>query len=235
MGYGSMIVELGTLYTGDANRPNKLAGTLFRFDVSAQGLTGTFNLAIAADTLRGGVVNQDGNAITATFNGTPVVFTGCTVPDLLNPAQTKAQAEAAIVAAGYVVGTETGVFSDVIPVGQVTAQSPAAGSTPDCGTAVTLSYVCRTVTCKGPRCTGDVDGDGWVRSTDITALVTLIGSYPSPTYRMRNTDCRYDACADVDGDTWVRSTDITALVTQLGTYPSPSYRCHCGAAACPTH
>jgi len=71
MGQNKMIVELGSLYTGDANKP-KLSGTLFRFDVV--GTAGTYNLAMVADALRGGVVNVDGNAITATLQGTSVVI-----------------------------------------------------------------------------------------------------------------------------------------------------------------
>jgi hypothetical protein len=74
MGFPKMIVEMGTLYAGDANRP-AMSGTLFRFDVNSWGATGTFTLHIAANALRGGVVGNDGNAITPTLTGTSITFT----------------------------------------------------------------------------------------------------------------------------------------------------------------
>lgn len=73
LGFPKMIVEMGTLYAGDANKP-ALSGTLFRFDVNAWGKDGTFNLSIAANALRGGVVNADGNTIVANFVGAEIVF-----------------------------------------------------------------------------------------------------------------------------------------------------------------
>jgi len=62
MGYGKFIVEMGTLYAGDPNKP-AWSGTLFKVDVNAWGSHGIFHVSLAPDTLRGGVVNQDGNSI----------------------------------------------------------------------------------------------------------------------------------------------------------------------------
>ena len=79
-----IVVEMGTLYAGDANRP-VLSGTLFRIDVNNRGLLGTFNLAIAANALRGGVVGNDGNTVPGlSFVGTPIIFAGDVLP---TPAQ----------------------------------------------------------------------------------------------------------------------------------------------------
>jgi len=74
MGYPKMIVEMGTLYAGDANRP-AMSGTLFRFDVNNYGQLGTFNITIKANALRGGVVDNAGAAITPTLVGTSITFT----------------------------------------------------------------------------------------------------------------------------------------------------------------
>jgi hypothetical protein len=127
MGYPQMIVEMGTLYVGDANKP-PLSGTLFRFDVNSWGVVGTFNLTIAADTLRGGVVNSDGNTITATCVGTAITFTapGATVPNVVGMTQTAANN--AITGATLNVKTTTGKYSDVCAVTIVMSQVPTAGT-----------------------------------------------------------------------------------------------------------
>jgi hypothetical protein len=83
IGYGIAIAELGYLGATDANMPAK-SGTLFRIDVNSYGWTGTANLTIAADTMRGGVVSKDSNATTTSTNlpvTIPVVFPPlCTTP-----------------------------------------------------------------------------------------------------------------------------------------------------------
>jgi hypothetical protein len=293
MGWHKMIVEMGTLYAGDANRP-PLSGTLFRFDVNGNGQAGTFHLAVKPNALRGGVVNNDGNTITPVSTGTNITFaadcvtptneigqlqaaavgvwngqgfastngvgvvdcngldgkiisynpTTCvptsttinytygiqpTVPNLVTPPMTKAQAEAAIVAAHFTVGTETGVFSDTIPVGQVTSQVQTAGTQLPCGTAIAFSYVCRRITCG--TCRGDVDGDNWNRTGDITALVVLIDGLPSN--RIKNTDCRYVPCADLNADSWIRSGDLTDLVIRIDGLPSNRCKCTGTGTLCP--
>jgi hypothetical protein len=75
MGFPKMIVEMGTLYYGDANRP-ALSDMLFRFDINSWGNVGTFHLAVTPNALRGGVVNSDGNTITpVTSAGVDITFT----------------------------------------------------------------------------------------------------------------------------------------------------------------
>jgi hypothetical protein len=143
MGFPKMIVEMGALFVGDANKP-PLSGTLFKFDVNAWGQTGTFHITVAADALRGGVVNKDGNTITAAYEGNDVCFAPpvCTVPNVVN--QTEATATANIVNAGFTLGTRTTTCSATIASGSVISTNPAAGVQP-CGTAV--AYVVSTGTC----------------------------------------------------------------------------------------
>ena len=290
MGWPKMIVEMGTLYAGDANRP-ALTGTLFRFDVNGNGQSGTFHLAVKPNALRGSVVNSDGNTITpvvstgtditfasdcatplneigqlvaaalaawqgpgqgfTNFNGVGVVDcngldgkvisynpTTCvplsttinytygiqpTVPNLVTPPMTKAAAEAAILAAHFTVGVETGVASDTIPINQVTSQVQTAGTQLPCGTAIDFSYVCHRVTCA--TCLGDLDGNSSRRSNDVTALVNLLNAYGSP-YRIPTTSCLFNPCADMDGNSSIRSNDLTALVNLLNAAGSP-YRVPC--------
>jgi hypothetical protein len=66
LGWPKMIVELGTLYSGDANQPDK-SGTLFRFDVNSEGASDCY-LRIASDDLRGGVVDEDAAGVTPATN-----------------------------------------------------------------------------------------------------------------------------------------------------------------------
>jgi beta-lactam-binding protein with PASTA domain len=148
-----------------------------------------------------------------------VVSTGpcpCTVPSIIG--LQKAAAEAAITAAGFTVGTETGVFSDTTPVGQVTAQSPAGGSSATCGSAVTLSYVCRRVTCA--TCLGDVTGDNKIKTNDLTALTILLNTAGAP-YSIPNTSCLYSPCGDLNGDGKNKTNDLTALTIKLNGYGAP--------------
>jgi hypothetical protein len=222
VGTSAVTVEMGSLYTG-TNKP-ATSGTLLTFAISNTSATVT----IAAEPVRGGVVMENPDEIPELSIGLAPV---CTVPNIVG--MTKAQAEAAIDANGFTLGTETGTFSDTTPINQVTAQTVTAGTEPGCGTAVGFSYVCRTVKCLSPRCVGDVGGDNWVRNSDIGQLVTLVSSYPSPTYRKNNLTCEYHPCADINADTWVRSSDIGLLVTKVSGFPSPTYRCACGTTNCP--
>jgi hypothetical protein len=100
IGFPKMTVEMGTLYNGEANRP-ALSGTLFRFDVNSHGNLGTFNLTIAANALRGGVVNDAGTAITPTFTGTSMTFTPSCTTILNEVGVAKGTAETAWTGQGF--------------------------------------------------------------------------------------------------------------------------------------
>jgi len=78
LGWPSMVVELGTLYSGDGNKPDS-AGTLFKFDVNSEG-QGDCNLVIAVDALRGGVVDSDAEEVTPTFPTNPLYIAFASPP-----------------------------------------------------------------------------------------------------------------------------------------------------------
>jgi len=145
----------------------------------------------------------------------------CTVPNVVGmPLE---EAEANLIAAGFLPGVETGVFSDTVDINQVTAQSPAGGTITTCGSAVNLSYVCRRVTCG--TCKGDVNGDCKVTIADVTALVCLLNKAGVP-YSIRNTSCLYNPCADMNGDGSIKTNDLSALVVNLNGFGAP-YRHTC--------
>ncbi len=80
LGWPKMVVELGTLYSGDGNQPEK-SGTLFRFDVNSEGAEDC-NLRMVVDDLRGGVVGEDAVEITpVTFVGSPLYIAFLVPPD----------------------------------------------------------------------------------------------------------------------------------------------------------
>jgi beta-lactam-binding protein with PASTA domain len=145
MGFPQMVVEMGALFAGDANKP-ALSGTLFRFDVNAWGKTGTYHLSVAPDTLRGGVVNTDGNSISASYVGVDVVFPVpvCTLPNVVSVAE--ATATASITGAGFALGTRTTTCSDVsgIVAGDIISTNPAAG---DHACGISVDYVVSTGSC----------------------------------------------------------------------------------------
>gem|GEM_PF-3180935 len=127
MGYPKMIVEMGTLYSGDANKP-ALTGTLFRFDVNSEKSVGTFNVTIAANALRGGVVDNDGVAITPTFVGTGIVFAEDCVTILDEVGAAQAAAETAWIGQGFGVNG-TGVVN-CAQVGLVISQDTGCQTQP---------------------------------------------------------------------------------------------------------
>jgi hypothetical protein len=143
IGFPKMIVEMGTLFAGDANKP-AWSGTLFKFDVNAWGRTGIFHVTVAANTLRGGVVNGDGNSIVSpdlVLEGNEVSFP-CTLPNVVN--QAEATATAAITNAGFALGNRTTACSDTIAAGNIISTNPAAG-VQTCG--ISVDYVVSTGSC----------------------------------------------------------------------------------------
>jgi hypothetical protein len=75
-------------------------------------------------------------------------------------------------------------------------------------------------------CVGDINGDNWIRTNDISALVLFLNSLGSP-YRCpsSNASC-WDDCYDINGDNWIRTNDISALVLMINGFGSP-YRQQC--------
>jgi beta-lactam-binding protein with PASTA domain len=163
MGFPKMIVEMGTLYDGDPNKPAH-TGTLFTFDVNAWGQTGTFQFTVKANALRGGVVNTDGNTITAAYEPNVVVFDRiCTVPNVVNEAEAAATAD--IVNAGFNPVAGTPIHSDTVAAGNVISTNPAAGAQPGCSTTVT--YVLSLGPCTVPNV---------VNQAEATATLNLVNA-----------------------------------------------------------
>jgi hypothetical protein len=131
-----VIVEMGTLYAGDTNRP-ALSGTLFRIDVNSQSQTACV-LTIKANATRGNVVGNDGNAVATNLPITlPVSFT-VAVPNVVG--QLRADANTLITGAQLVVKTTSGVYSDVCAVNVVMSQVPAANTVVPLGSDVNYVY-----------------------------------------------------------------------------------------------
>jgi beta-lactam-binding protein with PASTA domain len=192
MGFPKMIVEMGTLYAGDANKP-AWSGTLFKFDVNSFGASGTFHITVAADALRGGVVGNDGNGISATFEGNDVYFAPqlCTVPTVVD--QPEATATANIVGAGFTLGNRTATCSDTITtVGHIISTNPVGGSSVACGSAVDYVVSTGPCTCTVPTvvdqpeatATANIVGAGFTlgnRTTTCSNTITTVGHIISTT------------------------------------------------------
>lgn len=173
LGWPRMVVELGTLYSGDANKPN-LSGTLFTFDVNSNGITDC-NLRIALEPLRGGVVGNDGNPLSTNLPTSTKVTFDCTVPNVVD--QPEATATAAITGAGFTLGTRTTACHSTIIAGNVISTNPAGGSSAPCGSAVDYVVSIGTV----PAVPGSItvpasDADGaytisWTSATGATSYV----------------------------------------------------------------
>jgi len=187
IGFPKMIVEMGALYAGDGNKP-AWSGTLFKFDVNAWGAVGTFHIDVAADTLRGGVVSNDGNQIVPpilVLEGNDACFppTTCVLPDVVS--QPEAVATAAITNAGFTLGNRTTACSDVpgIIAGDIISTNPAAGVY-TCG--IPVDYVVSTGPCcvivpnvVGQLCSaapGMITGVGLVVGNVTTAYSTTVAA-----------------------------------------------------------
>jgi len=73
LGTNKIIIELGTLYKGDTNRPGT-SGTLCKLGIGCgEGASsGDYALSLVTNSNRGGVVNENGDAMSPTLNGTTV-------------------------------------------------------------------------------------------------------------------------------------------------------------------
>ena len=143
-----VVVELGTLYQGDANAPGT-SGTLFAIDVNSPDMVDC-NLCIALDQIRGGVMRKDNNAATVTLppggGGAPP---GCIklgppcvpCPNLIG--MNREAARAAIIAVGYTCGVEANVAPTAAgqAVRTVIGQRPAPGTCIALGVAIDINVV----------------------------------------------------------------------------------------------
>jgi len=232
LGWPSMVVELGTLYSGDPNKP-ALTGTLFTFDVNSEGNTGG-SVTIDAEDLRGGIVGADGTVLADNLPLTVNlgITQGVLVPDCVGLGYTRDQCIAAIVAAGLVVGNDFNVPGTGQALKTVIAQNPAGGTTVDLGTAVDInavSYPIKYMTVAAslyvnwqnrgrpacwayPRqCHGDADGKKaglyWTASSDLAIWKSANTKTEAALNGIPN-----GICADFDhkkaGLYWVASSDL---------------------------
>lgn len=137
IGARKVICELGTLYK-DANAPGT-AGRLFTLIVDFNDLTTAQALTVATNTVRGGVVLENGSSVTPTIIAPATIKDApstCTVPNVVN--FKLADANTAIIAAGFNVGTITYEVNLVIPDGNVIRTSPVGGTVTTCATNVNI-------------------------------------------------------------------------------------------------
>jgi len=226
LGKNKIIVEMGSLYVGDANKPDA-SGTLFRTKV-----TESCTMTFAANTVRGNV-QENGSAAAITTPGATVIYIppeGCTLPNLVG--MTREAARAAIIAANF-TGTivEYNDPGNGDPMRQVIAQNPAPGLYP-CDTQVDFNAVSWPVRENSPlfspiwlnwlhhgrprcwafpkHCHGDADGvitgQSRVSGADLAifrgAFNKAQSAIPAGGY-----------CADFDhvltGQSWVSGADLT--------------------------
>jgi hypothetical protein len=72
-------------------------------------------------------------------------------------------------------------------------------------------------------CLGDVTNDGWVKSTDVSALDLLLRT--APLNRYQYTSPKYNACGDYNQDGWNKSTDVSAIDLLLRPLPLNRLKC----------
>jgi hypothetical protein len=260
-GYPKIVVELGTLYLGEPNKP-PTTGTLFTFDVNSEG-GNDCNMTVAVNVLRGGIVGSDAAQITDTnlpFTKKVTFAAPCTVPTCVG--QTRA---ACLALLAGTTPPQTAVENNLPGNGealrQVIAQVPAAGVA--CTGTVTIDVVSWPILATSPlyvnwqahnrpqcwayprNCKGDIDGlktgQTWVSATDLnlfkTAFNKAASAMPANGY-----------CGDIDrvvtGQTWVSATDLNlfktffnkaeSLVPPCGTPPDTNYSYWCApGGTCP--
>lgn len=177
-----VILEMGALYE-DGNQP-PLSGTLCKIRYNS---CNDCNLTVSGNARRGNVVLEDATEASVTYlpaaPGLALADTNepnCYIPPLCDPVpdvvgMAQADANAAIIAAGYTVGS-IGSQASAEPDGEVLSQDPVDGATPGCGSAVDIvvsDYECYfgqadyaqwemagkpTCWCYPRQCYGDADG-----------------------------------------------------------------------------
>ena len=71
----------------------------------------------------------------------------------------------------------------------------------------------------GCPCLGDMNGDEWLSTADLSLLFTQLGNLGSPYYK----ETTADDCGDMNGDLWLSTADLSLLFTLLGNLGSPYY------------
>jgi hypothetical protein len=185
-----MVVELGALYSGDANRPN-FSGTLFRFDVNSEGKSDC-NMRVALESLRGGVVGNDGNALATNLpTSQKVTFApACTVPNCVGQTRDWCIAQLNALAQGH---TDTNAPGTGQALRQVLATVPAAG-----------------LTCTG---TVDINAVSWPIWANPAPIYANWQNRGRPQCWAYPRQCRGDADGKKEGTFWVSNNDILVFRT----------------------
>jgi hypothetical protein len=130
------------------------------YDEDPDGVSDIFNWnagKVANGTYRIYGIIDDGNSSSTVYApGLVTLVNRGTVPDVVG--QTQSEAEQTLVNAGYVLGTVQGIWSDVIPAGQVQDQMPRL-STAVQGTVVNLRVSIGSAEPVPLTCDIDLDGD----------------------------------------------------------------------------
>jgi hypothetical protein len=233
LGWPKIVVELGTLYSGEPNKPTT-SGTLFTFDINSEG-NADCNMTVAVNALRGGIVGSDAAPITDTnlpIIEKKVTFSqGCTVPACVGG--TVAACRAAILAAGFTAQPRDHGDWSGGPIGQVYYQNPAGGPPAvPCNTIIDFNDVNYPVKDSAPnsmyanwvlrgkpqcwayprQCHADVDGkklgNFWVSANDNSIMKSGISKLES---LLNGTTI----CADLDhkklGNFWVSANDNSLM------------------------
>jgi hypothetical protein len=234
LGWPRIVVELGTLYSGDGNKP-ALSGNLFTFDVNSETIAGG-QLTVDTEDLRGGIVGSDGTALASNLPITVELNfpAACSVPNCVGLTR---QACLALLAGTSPPQAYTDVNVPGTPVGNVVSTVPAAGA--DCTGTVQMtvnSYPIKYMTVANslyvnwqnrgrpacwayPRqCRGDADGKKlgtlWVSSNDLNLLKSALSKLETALKNIPN-----GICSDYDhkklGTLWVSSNDLNILKSYL--------------------
>jgi len=73
-------------------------------------------------------------------------------------------------------------------------------------------------------CVGDMNNDGWLSSTDVSALTSQLLWHGDNSYWV---EVGEGHCGDINGDGWLSSTDVSALVSLLLPYADDFYWVEC--------
>lgn len=191
-----IVVEMGALYQDDANKPD-LSGTLFRFDINTEG-GADCNLTIATDVLRGGVMGNDGSALSTNLPITYNIEPPCVVPNCVGLTREQCLA---VLPPCMMSGVECNVPGTGQPLRQIVAQNPPGGTVVPDGTVLDINVVSypikqtawfynnwqsrgRPACWAYPRqCRGDADGKKqlqyWVGTNDFNLYKSCQGKLES--------------------------------------------------------
>jgi hypothetical protein len=135
LGTNGVSIEMGSLYVGGPNAPPN-SGTLLSIYINSPGDCNVIPAGNVARAGTPGVVMEDPDQVVSVLFK-PVKWKKavamCTVPNVVG--MKAADANAAIIAAGFVVGTKTTAYSETVEYLKIISQNPVPGVQP-CGSAV---------------------------------------------------------------------------------------------------